>query len=217
MAIQETKLETTQPKFKLLPKRWQKIADDEYHFDLKSTVEMLNTKAILNTNRSYIELVNYGFLQFMEITGKDLESLSEIETLRTITNYELWLTQFTADFQIETTNLPTNTDPQTVYLRHHLALVRQELRKVPEGSRLFLQLKDKETYLRANIEIEEQVEEDLYNREFILWLWGEDSKELDEVCSKAKRYGNNDFVPNNIPAWKKVQILKQYCNMNEKI
>ena len=58
---------------------------------------------------------------------------------------------------------------------------------------------------------------EVYNTEFILWLFAPSTSEMDELVRKAKTYGNNDFVPQDISVAKKEQIIKQYNNMNEKV
>lgn len=202
----------------LLTKPWRNAKiDNQTYFDLHSTIEGLDTKAIMTTRKGYIDLVDNGYLQLMEIPGTDLDSLSEKETLRVLLNYRLWLTRFTPDFQIETTTLPTNTDPQIKHLRQLLADVRQKLKAASEGSQAYLQLKDREEGLKVRIQVEQVIRKENYNHEYILWLWGETTEKLDEVVSKAKRYGNSGFMPREIPSWKKFQIIKQYNNMNEKV
>ena len=43
-----------------------------------------------------------------------------------------------------------------------------------------------------------------------------DDYRIDDLVRKAKSYGNNDFVPQEITRVKKEQIIKQFNNMNEK-
>ena len=73
----------------------------------------------------------------MEIPGKDLGSMSYNEVMRTIENFETWLTRFGPNIQVETTTLPTNTDTQISDLRHHLDLVRQDMSKLSVNDRRF--------------------------------------------------------------------------------
>ena len=100
------------------------------YFDLHSCVELLDVKSIIPNSQAYIQLVDYGYLQLMEIPGKDLGSMSYNEVMRTIENFETWLTRFGSNIQVETTTLPTNTDTQISDLRHHLDLVREEMSKL---------------------------------------------------------------------------------------
>ncbi len=199
-----------------LGRKQTKELSQEY-FDLHSCVELLDVKAIINNQKAYIQLVNFGYLQLMEIPGKDLGSLSYNEIRRTIDNFETWLTKFNTNIQIETTTLPTNTDTQIMDLRHHLSLVRQEKAKLLPDQRRYLQLEDRERWLMEQIQIEENIQQEIYNTEFILWLFAPTTTELDKLVHKAKTYGNNDFVPQEITRAKKIQILKQYNNMNEKV
>ncbi|MCR1897179.1 hypothetical protein NSA02_10220 [Ligilactobacillus murinus] len=61
------------------------------------------------------------------------------------------------------------------------------------------------------------IQKQIYNSEFILFLYGKTVKELDDLVSKVMSYGNQDFVPKVISRSKKEQILEQINNMNEKI
>ncbi|SDL75987.1 hypothetical protein [Streptococcus equinus] len=187
------------------------------YYDLHSSVELLDVKNIINNHKAYIELVDYGYLQLMEISGKDLGSLSYNEVNRTLDNFEKWITDFNTNVQIEVTTLPTDTTTQIADLRHHLSLVRQEKAKLFPTSRRYRQLEDRERLLHNNMQVEESIQQEIYNTEFILWLFAPTTSELDELVRKAKTYGNNDFVPQEISREKKEQILKQYNNMNEKV
>lgn len=215
MAIKQTPQKAPE-KRPLGRKRPDKATSQDY-YDLHSCVELLDVKSITPNRQAYIELVDGTYLQFMEIPGKDLGSLSYNEIRRTLDNFEKWLTDFHADIQVETTTLPTNTDTQIQDLRHHLSLVRQEKARLTPGSRRYLQLEDREGLLLRDIQLEEIIRQDIYNTEFILWLFAPTTTDLDELVRKAKTYGNNDFVPQEITLTKKIQILKQYNNMNEKI
>ncbi|HHT7812897.1 hypothetical protein [Streptococcus suis] len=214
MAIKQT-LEPIK-KRQLGRKQESKKGNQEY-FDLHSCVELLDVKAIIDNREAYIQLVDDGYLQLMEIPGKDLDSLSYNEIRRTIDNFEKWLTNFRTDIQIETTRLPTNTDTQIMDLRHHLSLVRQEKARLLPDSRRYLQLLDREALLLNEIQVEESIRQEIYNTEFVLWLFAPTTTELDELVRKAKTYGNNDFVPQEMTRVKKEQIIKQYNNMNEKV
>ncbi|MDQ8819858.1 hypothetical protein RFF58_01980 [Streptococcus ruminantium] len=215
MAIKQAQ---TQPieKRPLGRKQDTKKGGQEY-FDLHSCVELLDVKSIIDNRQAYIQLVDYGYLQLMEIPGKDLGSLSYNEIRRTLDNFETWLTNFNTDIQIETTTLPTNTDTQIMDLRHHLSKVRQEKAKLLPDSRRYLQLLDRETLLINEIQVEESIQQEIYNTEFILWLFAPTTTELDDLVRKAKTNGNGDFVPREITRIKKEQIIKQYNNMNEKV
>lgn len=215
MAIKQTQTQSLEKR--PLGRMQDKKKEKQEYFDLNSCVELLDVKSIIDNRQAYIQLVDYGYLQLMEIPGKDLGSLSYNEIRRTIDNFEKWLTDFNTDIQIETTTLPTNTDSQIMDLRHHLSLVRQEKAKLLPDSRRYLQLMDRENWLRNEIQVEENIQQEIYNTEFILWLFAPTTTELDDLVRKAKSYGNNDFVPRDITRIKKEQIIKQFNNMNEKV
>ncbi|VTS39050.1 Uncharacterised protein [Streptococcus porcinus] len=199
-----------------ISKEKKKLYNQDF-FDLTSSVELLDVKSILNTKDEHISLVDYGYLQLLEIPGKDLGSLSHNEILRTIYNFEKWLTDFNSNIQIETTTLPTNTDSQIADMKRWLSIVREKKSLAEIGSRYYNQLDDREARLLGSIQTEENIQKEIYNAEFILWLFAPTTTELDDLVRKAQSYGNNDFVPQKISRRKKEQILKQYNNMNEKI
>lgn len=199
-----------------ISKEKKKLYNQDF-FDLTSSVELLDVKSILNTKDEHISLVDYGYLQLLEIPGKDLGLLSHNEILRTIYNFEKWLTDFNSNIQIETTTLPTNTDSQIADMKRWLSIVREKKSLAEIGSRYYNQLDDREARLLDSIQTEENIQKEIYNAEFILWLFAPTTTELDDLVRRAQSYGNNDFVPQKISRRKKEQILKQYNNMNEKI
>lgn len=163
-----------------------------------------------------IELTDGNYLQMLEIRGKDLYAMGESETNRTVLNYYNWLTDFNADWTIYSTTLPTDTSIQIDYLKKRLSVCRDEIKRC-KNQRLLAQLKDREHILRASIQTEEQIQKEIYNVEFILFLFSKKINELDDLTRKAKSYGSGDFLPQDISVEKKKQILKQFFNMNEKI
>lgn len=211
------KKEVTAPRNTLrISKEKEKLYRQDY-FDIHSCVDLIDTKSILNTKDEHIALVDNGYLQLLEIPGKDIGSLSHNEILRTIYNFEKWLTDFNSNIQIETTTLPTNTDSQIADMKRWLMIVRDKKSQAELGSNTYYQLEDREYRLLDSIQTEENIQKEIYNAEFILWLFAPTTTELDDLVRKAQSYGNNDFVPQKISRRKKEQILKQYNNMNEKI
>ncbi|MFS9330954.1 hypothetical protein QM421_08960, partial [Streptococcus infantis] len=45
------------------------------YFDLHSCVELLDVKSIIPNSQAYIQLVDYGYLQLMEITIEWIDTL----------------------------------------------------------------------------------------------------------------------------------------------
>lgn len=208
--------------------RLGKIAENQFSYDTKefenrdflSTVELLDTKAILNNVKGQpIALENgySGYLQIMEVRGKDLNSLSDNERQRTIQNFRKWNSEITFDNMFESTTLPTDTSEQIIESRRILNEVRREMSKTGISENRMEQLKDRESILMQNILSEEAVEQELYNAEFLIWLYGDTIEDLHRQVRKAQTSGNGDFVPVIVSASKKEQILKQYNNQNEKV
>lgn len=174
-------------------------------------------KKIMDNRGRYIELANdRGYLQLLEIQGKDIANLGHEEQQTTLLNYHNWLIQFQYDFEIYSTKLPTDTKRQIRYLTSCLNRTKAKLKKT-SNQRIRSQLQDQKQILEQNIKTELMIQKQIYNSEFILFLYGKTVKELDDLVAKAMSYGNQDFVPKVIPKTKKEQILEQINNMNEKI
>ena len=174
-------------------------------------------KKIMDNRGRYIELANArGYLQLLEIQGKDIANLGHEEQQTTLLNYHNWLIQFQYDLEIYSTKLPTDTKRQIKYLTSCLNRTKAKLKKT-SNQRTRAQLQDQKQILEQNIKTELMIQKQIYNSEFILFLYGKTVKELDDLVSKAMSYGNQDFVPKVISRSKKEQILEQINNMNEKI
>lgn len=180
------------------------------------TIDLIPFKRILNNSGEYIKLVEDGYLQIMELPSKDTYSLGEDEVNRTLINWYGWLSRFSEDFTIHTTKLPTDTTNQINYQKSCLNQVRNEIKNCTD-SRLLNQLRDREQLLLEEINVEGLIRNKIYNVEFFAFLFGKTKRELDETVRKSKIYGNNDFVPREISREKKIQILQQHNNSNEKL
>ena len=181
-----------------------------------SWVELTPIKRMQKDRRGYLELKDGGYMQILEIQGKDLDSLSNAEVQRTLDNFLYWLSVFNEDVTFYTTKLPTDTGGQVAYLKQVLQAVRKEIKGCQNHRRL-VQLRDREQLLRASIQTEEQIQQELYNVEFLLFLFAKTPDELDEIVRRAQTSGNRDFVPRVITRKKKIQLLKQFNNMNDKV
>ncbi|MDG3142907.1 hypothetical protein MKL29_08820 [Streptococcus suis] len=183
----------------------------------KSTLDLLAVKAIQSQTPHYIQLKDDTYLELMEISGKDLDYLSDSEIRRTLMNFETWLTSVHADIQVETTRLPTNTDPQIAHLRHHLEDVKMALGQPSLSERHEQQLLDRKQLLETKIRIEEQIKHEIYNAEFILWLFASTITDMDVLVRKVQTSGNQDFVPEPIRLEKKKQLLTQFYNLSDSL
>ena len=174
-------------------------------------------KKIMDNRGRYIELANdRGYLQLLEIQGKDILNLGHEEQQITLLNYHNWLIQFQYDLEIYSTKLTTYNTRKVIYLTSCLNRTKAKLKKT-NNQRIRAQLQDQKQILEQNIKTELMIQKQIYNSEFILFLYGKTVKELDDLVSKAMSYGNQDFVPKVISRSKKEQILEQINNMNEKI
>lgn len=212
MAIKKNHTKTNSTKMSSIEKQFQ-------HFDINSSVEVVEPKQLLDNQKHDIALKDDYYMQLLEIPGKDLPSLSQNEVARTLFNFEVWLSTFSSDFHIEATKLPVNTDPQIQHLQKCLSDLRFEMRNCSPDSRRYQQLLDREQRLILEIFEEETLSKSdkMYNMEFLLWLIADTTSELDDMVYRAKTSGNNDFLPTEISPKKKTQVLSQFYNMNDKL
>lgn len=178
--------------------------------------ELTPLKNIQADRHGYLGLKEYGYMQILEVQGKDLDSLSNAEVKRTLENFLYWLSVFNDDVTFYTTKLPTDTGQQISYLENVLQTVRMEIKDCRNQRRL-AQLQDRERLLQNSIQIEKQIQEELYNVEFLLFVFAKTKNKLDEVVRRATTSGNQDFVPQVVTLKKKIQILRQFNNMNDKV
>lgn len=178
--------------------------------------ELTPLKNIQADRHGYLGLKEYGYMQILEVQGKDLDSLSNAEVKRTLENFLYWLSVFNDDVTFYTTKLPTDTSQQISYLESILQTVRMEIKDCRNQRRL-AQLRDRERLLQNSIQIEKQIQEELYNVEFLMFVFAKTKNKLDEVVRRATTSGNQDFVPQPITLKKKIQILRQFNNMNDKV
>lgn len=181
-----------------------------------SWVKITPYKRIMNNKGQYIELTEgRGYLQILEVSGKNIDGLGEEEIQNTLLNYHTWLVRFQYGFEFYTTKLPTDTQKQIENLQIWLYRHKKELKKA-NNPRIKAQLQDQISILEASIETEKQIQKEIYNSEFLLFLFGKTINELDDIVYKATSYGNMDFIPKDISKEKKEQILEQFNNMNER-
>ena len=174
-------------------------------------------KRLTNDTDSFLELIDgYGYMNILTIVGKDIESMGNAEIQNTLVGFQEWLTKFSQDFTIEATKLPTNVDSQILDLKKHLEDVRS-LMKDERRERIMAQLQDRERILLDAIQNETEVKKQIYNAEYILYIYGENREKLREYTRKAKSYGGNDVQIKDVERYVKEQIIEQFNNMNEKL
>lgn len=188
--------------------------------DFLSTIKLMPIKGMMMNTRQQPLLMANGYakyMQIMEIRGKDLYRISPNELKRTIANFEMWLNQMNGDLTFETTKLPTDTSEQVIEinrLRHEVML---EQNKTDKSQKELYQLQERQRLLDNQLMAEEAVEAELYNTEYLLFLFDDTLEGLQRQVYRAMTSGNNDFVPKLVSAEKKAQIYKQYNNPNEKV
>ena len=67
--------------------------------------ELTPLKNIQADRHGYLGLKEYGYMQILEVQGKDLDSLSNAEVKRTLENFLYWLSVFNDDVTFYTTKL----------------------------------------------------------------------------------------------------------------
>lgn len=188
--------------------------------EFKSTIKLMDIKSILvNTKNQPLELGNgYAkYMQILEIQGKDIYKISVNERLRSIANFESWLSRMAYDLTFVTTKLPTNTTKQVSELYRLKSEIEHQLSEPSLSENQRYQLEERHMLIMEQIEIQEIVEAQLYNTEYLLFLFADSLSELEEQIRRSDSSGDNDFVPSVVSYERKVQFYKQYNNQNERV
>lgn len=188
--------------------------------DFVSTVNLMDIKGILYNTRNNPLIMSYNYatyMQILEIRGKDLYRISKSELDRTIANFEGWLNQVNFDTTFYTTKLPTDTSEQVIEMNRLRNEVRRELNNLERSEKELYQLQERQRLLENQLLAEEAVESELYNTEYLLFIFDDSIEGLQRKVNRVMTAGNNDFIPKLVSLEKKEQIYKQYNNQNEKI
>lgn len=204
----------------------QNTADFKYKYDADwenkeflDIVKIVAPKAILyGVQNNPIALANgySGYLQIMEVYGKDIAALSDNERDGAILSFTQWLSGTPFDTQIQSTTLPTNTRIQIEELVRIQEQVRYDLLDPDLTDKERWQLNQRADILATHILQLEVVAAVQYNTEFFIWIFGDTLEELESYTRLASSvsYG---FRPHVVSVSKKDQILKQYYNYNESV
>lgn len=185
--------------------------------DFLDVVEIMSVKSILYSVRNQpIVLSNgySGYMQILEVYGKDLSSLSDYERTMAIVSFTQWLAGTTFDVTFQTTTLPTDTKQQITELARVLEEVEYALLNPKLSAQQKFRLNQRRDILRQNIITEEVVAMQQYNTEFFVWIFADTLEELADYTRTAQSisYG---FQPHVVDAKKKEQILTQFYNYND--
>lgn len=184
-----------------------------------SIIKFLDVKCINTTlPNAPIELTNnYAkYLQLYEIKGKDLNIISRAERLRITENYREFLEIFVDPITFESTTLLTDTSSQTKEMERVNTIIRKELLDVTLDARKRAQLEDRQMILKQNIFRENRVNENLFNKEYVMWFFSDTIEDLQRQERLIVQASNYDFAPKPMSIEKKKQIIRQFYNQNER-
>lgn len=185
----------------------------------RDVVSLLDVKAILhNVPGQPIALSNgyAGYLQILEVYGKDVGTLSDEEQDQAILSFTKWLSGMNFDFAEQTTTLPTDTRKQQQNILKVLTDLRYRLDSGRLSEKERVQLTRRTDILLHNLMILEIVGNEQYNTEFFIWILADTLPELESRVKTALTL-TSGFVPHVVSANKKEMILKQYYNSNEPV
>lgn len=185
----------------------------------RDIVPLLDVKAILqNVPGQPIALSNgyAGYLQILEVYGKDVGTLSVEEQEQAILSFTKWLAGMNFDFAEQTTTLPTDTRKQQQNILKVLTDLRYQLDSGRLSEKERVQLTRRTDILLHNLMILEIVGNEQYNTEFFIWILADTLPELENRVKTALTL-TSGFLPHVISAKKKEMILKQYYNSNEPV
>lgn len=180
-------------------------------------VEFLPYKRFTNDGRAYLELKNgHGFIQIMAVEGKDLGTMNETEIIKTLTSYAEFLAKYIPDINIMSTKLPTSTTKQKIYWANRLRPVREQIMTTTSVHDKE-QLQIREHDILEKLRILNSVEEELYNYEYLMFIFAETPRELDGLVRQAVNLSRGCLNLQKCTLEKKEMALYQFNNPNTKL
>lgn len=171
----------------------------------------------LKGDRSYLS----GYINLFEITGKSINTMAIQELQNTLSDYGDWIVYYGNDFSIQTTNLPINVDSQIEYLKNNIShvskLIKVEQGKVNVNKRKVEQLNTRYTLLQRALEKQELIRDQVYNTEYILYIYSDDLNDMKRKTIRAMQGSTPSFNLKVCSKQKKAQILERFYNMNSKL
>ena len=188
-----------------LSQKEDKTVRKEKKENLTNFLEQTFYKRLNKTKGAELVLVDDTELQIFRIEGTGASSVSYEEQRMILSYFYTFLSKTNEHFTIETTKLPVSTASQVVHLRQKLQILSSSKITSERGS-LQLEIKQKD------------LEERLSNIEYLLFLYGESSKELhkksEQLVSLARSYRFNLSM---LTPKEKELVLFQLNNLNTKL
>lgn len=153
------------------------------------------------TNNNFYEMRSGEFMEIIQIETKDIYSLNHHDLSDDVNNLTHFLTAYTHDFKIVPLNVPLNLEEQKDYIYKQI----KKNKNVAYSSFLENRLKELEV-----------LEQKRTNREYFIFLYADEEKQLIERLHQATMLLNRSNPVIKLSLEKKNNILHQLFNPNTK-
>ena len=143
-----------------------------------------------------------GYLNIYQVSGKDVDSLSNYEQEDLIRNFMFFLREFIYDFKIVAMNFPVNTSEQQTYIQKRINRTENELYKI---------------FLNEKLEKLIELEKTKTNIEYYIIIFIDKEDSSNDVLNNLIRSTNKDISLSEIDLEKKLKVLYKLNNLNSKI
>lgn len=143
-----------------------------------------------------------GYLNIYQVSGKDVDSLSNYEQEDLIRNFMFFLREFIYDFKIVAMNFPVNTSEQQTYIQKRINRTENELYKI---------------FLNEKLEKLIELEKTKTNIEYYIIIFIDNEDLSNDVLNNLIRSTNKDISLSEIDLEKKLKVLYKLNNLNSKI
>lgn len=178
-------------------------------------IDFLPYKSITKDRNHFIILKDQddGFADILSIRGQGVNSMSYREQDAIVEGFVTFLKTALEDMKVIISPFPADTSKQQEHSTRMYNQVNQELSQTKDPRRR-RQLRTRLRYISDQIHMNGEVEDQLFNEEYLLVVFGKHQKELINNRENVIRWGGNALILEPISLERKQAILTRINNMN---
>lgn len=187
---------------KLFRKKKIKAEDKKEKIEKKDVyTKVTEVLPFIDINDNHIILKD-GIMDILEIEGKDILSLTDIDLERDINIFHTFYKMISTDIKIVAMNFPVDTTIQKNYIDYKISKTKNNIYK---------------SFLRDKKDELVFLEKHRTNKEYYLFLYAPNIQVLDSVRGNVSRTLTNALNVKELSLEKKQCILFKLCNKTSKI
>lgn len=178
-------------------------------------IDYLPYKSITNDRYHFIVLKDKedGYAEILSIRGQGINSMSYREQENIVNGFVNFLKTALEDMKVIISPFPADTSKQLEHSTKMYNLVNQELAQT-QDPRKRRQLRTRLRYINDQIHMNGEVEDQLFNEEYLLVIFGRYQKDLINNRENAIRWGGNALILEPISLERKQAVLARINNLN---